>query len=277
MRSTLLSLVVVALAVAGAAAVGSSATPGTILAGLNAQRAANGIPGHVRENPAWSQKCARHIAYMRSTGTFGHGEDPASPAYSRAGNWAGENSVLAKGSSWPTGDPFAQAPIHLIQLMSPELREAGVEVSSGYVCVTTWPGYRPSRWKEPTVFSIPRNGAVRVPYAETADELPLAPGAAVGMPRGRRTGFNIMVYAEGVRDLWHLHITAATLIGPGGPVALRTVDRTTPTIGPYLPPGSGFLIPLAPLEPGTTYTASVSFGHGQPRRSWHFTTAAAKG
>jgi hypothetical protein len=273
MRSTLLSLLVVALAAAGAAAAGSSATPKTILAALNAQRAANGIPGRVRENPSWSQKCARHIAYMGSTGSFGHSEDPASPSYSAAGNWAGENSVLAKGTSWPTGDPFAHAPIHLIQLMSPELRQAGIDVSSGYVCVTTWPGYRPSGWKKPTVFSIPGNGAVGVPRAEKADELPLAPGDAVGMPRGTRTGFNIMVYAEGVRDPWHLQITAATLTGPEGRLALRTVDRTTPTVGPYLPPGSGFLIPVTPLEPGTTYRATVSFGHGQAQRTWRFTTA----
>jgi hypothetical protein len=86
-----------------------------------------------------------------------------------------------------------------------------------------------------------------------------------------------MVYAEGVRDPWHLRITAATLTGPHGPVALRTVDRTTPTVGPYLPPGSGFLIPVAPLEPGATYAATVSFGGGQARRAWHFTTATAKG
>src|SRR5438552_162882 len=117
---------------------------------MHAQRAAHGIPAHVREHPRWPQKCPSHIAYMKSTGTFGHSEDPASPAYSAAGNWAGENSVLAKDSSWPTGDPFAQAPIHLIQLMSPELRQAGIDVSSGYVCVTTWPGHRPSGRKKPT-------------------------------------------------------------------------------------------------------------------------------
>ena len=91
----------------------------------------------MKENPDWSQKCARHIAYMGSTGTLAHSEDPASPAYSAAGNWAGENSVLAEGTSWPTGNPFANAPIHLIQLMSPELRRVGIEASSGFVCVTT--------------------------------------------------------------------------------------------------------------------------------------------
>ena len=100
MRPTLLCFVVVALAVAGAAFAGSGAAPGTILAALNSQRTANGIPGRVKENPSWSQKCARHIAYMGSTHTFSHSEDPASPAYSAAGNWAGENSVLAEGARW---------------------------------------------------------------------------------------------------------------------------------------------------------------------------------
>jgi len=277
MRSTFLSLLVAALAAAGAATAGSGARSGALLAALNAQRAANGIPGRVQENPSWSEKCARHIAYMGSTGTFGHSEDPASPAYSAAGNWAGENSVLAQGTSWPSGNPFANAPLHLIQLMSPELRQVGVEASSGFVCVTTWPGYGSSRWRTPTVFSVPGNGATGVPCVQTADELPFVPGDVVGLPRGTRTGFNIMVYAEGVRDPWHLRITAATLTGPHGPVALRTVDRTTPTVGPYLPSGSGFIIPVAPLEPGTTYRASVSFGGGQARRNWHFTTATAKG
>jgi hypothetical protein len=87
----------------------------------------------------------------------------------------------------------------------------------------------------------------------------------------------MMVYAEGVRDPWHLRITGATLTGPRGPVALRTVDRTNPTVGPYLPSGSGFIIPVEPLDPGTTYRASVSFGDGQAQRTWHFTTETAKG
>src|SRR6266446_3725974 len=203
MRATLLSLVVVVLAAAGTAAAGIGAAPAAILASLNSARAANGLPGRVKENPGWSEKCARHIAYMGSTGTFGHSEDPASPAYSVDGNWAGENSMLARASRWPAGGPFATAPIHLIQLMSPELRQVGIEASSGFVCVTTWPGYDSSSWKKPTVFSVP--------------------GDAVGLPHGTPTGFNIMVYAEGVRSPWRLRITAATLTGPGGPVELRTV------------------------------------------------------
>src|SRR5947207_9138052 len=163
MRRILVSVAVVALAAAGAASAGSGAASGTILGAPNSQRTANGIAGRVKENPSWSEKCARHIAYMGTTGTLTHSEDPASPAYSADGNWAGENSVLAEGSSWPSGNPFANAPIHLIQLMSPELRQVGVEAVSGFVCVTTWPGYGSSTLKRPTVFSVPGNGATRVP------------------------------------------------------------------------------------------------------------------
>src|SRR5207244_2755344 len=90
-----------------AAAAGITPALATLIASLNTERAANGLPGRLTENPSWSEKCARHIAYMGSTGTFGHSEDPANPAYTTDGNWAGENSVLAMGTSWPTGDPFA--------------------------------------------------------------------------------------------------------------------------------------------------------------------------
>jgi hypothetical protein len=276
MRTLFLTLAAAALLTTGTAAAGG-ASSGALLAALNAQRAANGIPGRIRKNPDWSAKCARHIAYMGATGSLGHTEDPASPAYTAAGDWAAKNSVLATGSSWPGGHPFMNAPLHLIQLLSPELRQVGVEAASGYVCVTTWPGYDASGRATPSVFTVPGNGAVRVPYAQTPEELPFVPGDFVGLPRGTRTGVNIMVYAEGARDPWHLRITAASLTGPHGSVALRTVDRTTPTVGVYLPPGSGFLIPVAPLEPATTYRASVSFGGGEARRSWRFTTAAAGG
>ncbi len=275
MRIPLLIFVVAALVTTGAAAAGGASSE-AVLASINAQRAANGIPGRVQENPSWSEKCARHIAYMGATGSFGHSEDPSSPAYSADGNWAGEHSVLAMGSSWPTGGPFANSPIHLIQLMSPELRRVGVEAASGYVCVTTWPGYGSSGATRPTVFSVPGDRAVRVPYAQTVDELPFVPGDFVGLPRGTRTGYHIMVFAEGTRDPWHLRITSATLSGPHGPVEVRTVDRLTATVGAFLPPGSGFLIPVVPLEPATTYKATVSFGHGQARRSWRFTTAASQ-
>jgi hypothetical protein len=267
---TLLAVGLVAAAVAASA--GADAHPG-ILASLNAERAANGIPARVQENTAWSAKCADHVRYMSETGSLTHDEDPSSPGYTHDGSWAGDNSVLALGVTWSNGDPFASAPLHLIQLMSPELRQVGVATDpQGFLCVTTWPGYRSSGWRRPTMYTYPGNGATNVPYAEQAEEFPFVPGDFVGIPPGTLTGFNIMVYAEGVSDAWQAHIASATLSGPDGTVSVKTVDRTTPTVGEYLPPGGGFVIPTSPLEPGTLYRASVRYADGL-RHSWHFVTA----
>ena len=42
-------------------------------------------------------------------------------------------------------------------------------------------------------------------------------------------------------------LTHATLAGPHGPVAVRTVDDETPGLTGYLPPG-GIVIPVRPLR-----------------------------
>jgi hypothetical protein len=274
--SAILATVVAAFVlVVTAAASGGATAHATIIAALNAERAANGIPSDLRENAAWSSKCAKHVAYMDATGQLAHTEDSSSPASTPDGQWAGENSVLAMGVSWQHGNPFAAAPIHLLQLMSPQLRRLGVDESAaGTVCMTTVPGYAATSRKKPTVYSVPGNGAVGVPYAETARELPFVPGDFVGLPSGSETGFHLMVFAQGIADPWNAHIASATLVGPAGPVEVRTVDRTTPTVGDYLPPGSGFVIPVSPLAPSTSYTASVVFAGGSARRTWMFTTAA---
>ena len=100
MRTILLSLVAAAALALAAASAAGAAGHRAILAALNAERAANGIPATVRENAGWSAKCADHVAYMATTGSFSHSENPASPKYASSGSWAGEHSVLAMGSSW---------------------------------------------------------------------------------------------------------------------------------------------------------------------------------
>jgi Cysteine-rich secretory protein family len=277
MRATAIILCA-AVALAAAAATAAARPAGvsvSILDALNAERAANGIPAGVRENRGWSAKCADHVAYMAATGSLSHTEDPANARYTAGGNWAGEHSVLALGSSWGPSDPFASAPLHLIQLMSPALRQVGIaDDSSGFLCITTWPGYRQPAKGKPAVYTYPGDGASGVPYAETAREMPFVPGDFVGLPQGTATGFNIMVFADGASDPWRARLVSAILEGPAGPVAVKTVDRTTPTVGEYLPPASGFVIPVAPLRPGTTYTATVRFAGGAAY-SWRFTTAGA--
>src|SRR5665213_1493258 len=125
-----------------AAARTSSNSASQALAWFNAQRAANGIPGDVAENVDWSAKCDKHITYMQKSGQFGHEEDQASPYYSADGEWGGTHSVLAMGDTWSADhNPWETAPIHLAQMMSPELAEMGIADRANYVCATTWPGF----------------------------------------------------------------------------------------------------------------------------------------
>jgi Cysteine-rich secretory protein family len=264
----------VVLSAAAAAPAPRAADGAGIVAALNAERAANGLPADVVENVDWSASCADHVAYMAAARRLTHVESPGNPHYTAGGSWAGRNSVLALQTGSEIGNPFADAPLHLIQLMSPELQEIGVAGGGGYLCITTWPGYRPLDAQPPSVFTYPGPDAVGVPFSETANEEPFAPGDFVGLPPGATTGFEIMVFAEGIRNLSRAHVVSATLVGPDGRVAVRTVDRTTPEVGAYLPPGSGLLIPVAPLEPGATYRATVRFA-GARRHAWRFTTAEA--
>ena len=80
------------------------------------------------------------------------------------------------------------------------------------------------------------------------------------MPQGTTHGPTIYVFSAGP---WiaeqPLHITAAHLRSRSGPVAIRIVDPTVHAkIKPYVAIGTFFLIPLSPLSPQTTYTASAT-------------------
>jgi hypothetical protein len=265
------------LVLATAASAGSTASPAELAAWLSAQREASGIPGALAVNADWSQRCSRHIDYMRKNDYLGHDEDPAKPGYSEAGAWAGGHAVLAYGRTWSDREnPFESAPIHLVQLLAPQLAEVGAWDESGYQCMTTWPGYARTVPKANSLLAYPGEGATVAP-AQTAAEVPFVPGDFVGLPLGTVTGPHIYVYAWGPWTfVWTgIRVEQAELQGPEGAVELRHITRDTAAIGNYLPPGSAILIPVRPLRPGSRYEAAVTLRYGAQllSRSWSFRTA----
>jgi hypothetical protein len=241
---------------AGAAAISSA----EIVQRLSQQREANGIPGGLVERADWSADCAKHNYYGAQTGELRHSEDPSSPYYSAEGNWAAENSVLASGSSWSQGNPWEEAPIHLIQMLAPQLSEMGAAENDNHDCATTWPGYKRP---EPTgliAYSYPGNGVSGVVPTERAAESPSVPGDQVGLPEGTATGRHLLVYLSGVAPSDASDVTVtATLANGASPVDLRVVDSTNPEIGAYMPQPSAFLIPAQPLKPQSAYQADVKW------------------
>lgn len=255
----LLVVLAVACALLGPASAAAISGP-EIVQRLSQQREANGIPGGLVERPDWSADCAKHNYYGAQTGELRHSEDPSSPYYSAEGNWAGENSVLASGSSWSQGNPWEEAPIHLIQLLAPQLSEMGAAENDNHNCATTWPGYHRPEPAGLTAYSYPGNGVSSVVPTERAAESPTVPGSQVGLPEGTATGRYLLAYLSGVdpSDAPDVTVTA-TLSAGSSAVELRVVDSTNEEVGGYMPQPSAFLIPAQPLKPRTGYQADVKW------------------
>jgi len=248
-------------------------TGAAAVADLNAQRAANGIPGDLVQRTDWTAACAAHNRYMDLNHLFDPIEDPSRRGYTKDGAWAGVNSALGWGA-WTAGhNPFQNAPLGLMPLLSPRLTQLGVSTSHHYVCATTKPGYQRPAPAHPALYSYPGDGAAGVPFSQWSYGLPVTPGDFVGLPAGFTTGPNILVMADIDGTA---RFAGADLTGPGGPVDIRTVDNATDRVGAYLPPG-GVIIPVAPLQPGVAYraTATMTVGGTTLSRAWTFSTDLA--
>jgi hypothetical protein len=248
-------------------------TGGAAVAALNAQRAANGIPGDLVERTDWTAACRAHDRYMQLNNVFDPLEDPRMPGYTKDGAWAGTNSVLGWGT-WAAGrNPWEHAPLGLMPLLSPRLTQLGISSSYRHICATTTPGYLRAAPSRPSLYTYPGDGAAAVPYEQWSYGLPVTPGDFVGLPAGFTTGPNLLVMADvgGAARM-----VDAGLVGPGGAVEVRTVDNTVSGLGGYLPTG-GVIIPVAPLEPGATYRAdaTMTIGGATVSRTWTFSTDRA--
>lgn len=125
------ALVTATLATTPALAVSAS----RIVAVVNAERQANGLP-RVRESPPLSAGCAQYDNYRRLNGSLEdaftlHGETPGRPGYTPAGAEAATHSLLNAGDrvadGFAAGDVFDDAPNHLVALMDPAVAVVGAD------------------------------------------------------------------------------------------------------------------------------------------------------
>jgi hypothetical protein len=248
-------------------------TGASAVAALNAQRAANGIPGDLIERRDWTKACAAHNRYMELNNVFDPIEDPTKRGYTKDGAWAGTNAVLGWGTWAPARNPWENAPLGLMPLLSPRLTQLGVSSASHHVCATTRAGYLRPAPSSPSLYSYPGDGAAGVAYRQWSYGLPVTPGDFVGLPAGFTTGPHLYVLAD---IDGQARMTDAGLVGPSGPVEVRTVDNTTDQLGAYLPTG-GIIIPVSPLDPGAAYraTATMQIGGITLSRAWTFSTGLA--
>lgn len=285
-RITAVAVGAIALLAALAPAAGAATAQQTI-ASLNAQRATNGLPAGITENPTWSADCQKHDEYMAMNGdTLTHSEVMGDRGYSAGGAFAGANAVLSAGS-WDAGNPYERAPLHLDQLLAPRLNVLGTADVDGFSCTTTFPGWTRPAPAAATVYTYPGNGATIYP-SEVARELPFTPGSLVGLKPTAKTGPNLFVFVDAPGQNATDNpatLSSITLSGPSGTVSVDHVDGNTAvpggrtascpsgTLSCYIAPG-GLIIPAKPLAAGTTYHVHVvvGFAGSQSPHSWTFTT-----
>jgi hypothetical protein len=157
-----------------------------IVAALNHQRAAYGVPP-VRESRKLSAGCADHNRYLIRNGasyllgSFGHFEVPGLPGYTRAGNRAAQTSVLAWGTTlaWKHGDPWNTAGFHIFQLLNPAIAVTGaderqIDLGAPYgqanlECLTTLAGPYRKGPKQMKVYFVPRSSQSIAAYTTNTE------------------------------------------------------------------------------------------------------------
>ena len=249
------------------------------IAQLNALREANGFPAGLIENPEWSRACSELTSFFGESGSLTHALDPAGAGYTPDADFAARSSVLARGSGWAVSNPWRNAPFHLMQLLAPRLSAVGAADLGGVQCMTTWPGFG-RRASDDALYGYPGAGTV-VDAGYVAVEAPTTPAGHVGLGPDAMTGPNLIVLADGPwveHELGELNritqVTDAQLIGPDGPVEVRVVPSSDPTVGPLMPDGA-IVVPAAALRAGQTYLATVEMENGRGtrlRRTWSFAT-----
>jgi hypothetical protein len=244
--------------------------PGTVaheeqqdLTWLNQQRERWGLPAGLVSVPKWSQACAAHDAYGKLNSVLEHPENLSLPGSSQGGNWAGPSSVLAAGGAWSSEyNPWMDAPLHLMQLFNPTIGYIGLDDTESWSCATTWPGMFTRHFPEGTIWTFPGDGTSGLPPSEFASEFPFVPGSEVGIEG--LAGRELFVWEDGT-----------SLTSASGPAEVRWVDKNSRS-APYVL--GGIILPVKPLLPSTTYTASVTVGAAadgtppQTTHTWTFTT-----
>lgn len=255
--------------------------PSQIVASLNHQRVANGIPGGITLNAAWTTGCTHHIRYDELNGiTWTHIEAQGKPGFTKDGQLSGLEGDQSYTYGWEDGNPFENLPLHLANLLAPTLQTVGAYESGRRVCIQIeGVGGIARQFTTNQVFTYPGPGRTGVVTSQTVhNEEPASPGDVVGLPQGRTTGPTIYVFAAGPWLLTGtMSISDAKVTGPHGAVAIRVVDPAQhPKIKYYVSNGVFFLIPVTPLAAHTTYTATVTLHAADgtvQTHAWHFSTS----
>lgn len=214
------------------------------IAYLNQQRAANGIPPVTDNQILATAWCPN--------------EDNGPSGGELARDLSGASAWSASASPWDS------APLHQFTIYNPEFLEAGDANVSNSACMGL--GDIAPQLAAPSFnVYLSDTGPATVPITETVSgEGPLAPQQTVGIPQGRQTGPNILLYARGFPGQQHsqdVNPVTWSLTASGQSVTAIKMADTNTFLAFGLPGGfydGADMIP-PPLQPRTQYQGSVTW------------------
>jgi uncharacterized protein YkwD len=272
-----------------------------MLATLNAVRAAAGAEP-VSEDSRLTSAAASHAAYLNANNVLSHDELPDRPyftgasigdriatqQYPAAVHAVNENYVVRIDSPQGCLDWLASTVYHLGVVVASEWRDVGVAFQ-GRVCVIAYARARDSQLRLPPEGSYivyPGNGRAGVATAfRPGSEIP-DPAPDLDMA-GQPVLISLTNRAQPLVRAENIVVDSFTLVPTDGdrsvPVAARVIaaprvrggNAVALSADPLVRAEQIFLLPIAPLQPGISYTASFSGRvDGRPvLRTWKFRTA----
>ncbi len=282
---------VAALALAAPASADPPVDPAGLLAGVNARRAADGMPALVGD-AAMDQGCLNHVNYGLLNGNgLGfpddpHNEIPGKPGYTELGQKAAGRSVLGYGLL-NGGKPFFHSPGHLFHFLSPFPLKAGVaERTEGtFTLGCAWfanadaddvEQRRPAS-DPPRQWSVPYDGQTGVPIYEAHFDAPPTNYFEAGFttdPGGPVLGGPVLqLYQEDVGTTRLDDLCQSVLLAPGRqPVTATPLRRGQLVVkDPLIASAVYTQVSTFTNEPGcqgaVSRTGSASFTTAAPRRA----------
>ncbi len=237
---------------------------------LNAQRIASSL-SLLELDPSLSEGCEAHVAFMVAAGKLIREEDPAASGYSEAGATAARNGVLASGM--PRASDAAvrwiDSVYHRLSILDPGVTTVGFAYDRGFACLDVYSAYvdpgrhSPVLWPGLEQENVPRTfepvqGVTPIP---TDVDSPTGPIISMMFPRVTLVGGGLvssLVAGNTSAPVEHL---------------LRHPESKDDPWAEYQG-NAVLLIPLAPLEPSTTFTVTISglIDGEESLREWSFST-----
>jgi hypothetical protein len=252
---------------------------------VNLHRGLAGLAS-VAEEAYWSNGDWLHARYIVKNNVLAHSEDPGNPWYTPQGATAAQNSNLFASSSSAVSDEYAidfwmTGPFHAVGIIDPQLANVGFgsyrEADGGYqsgagLDVLRGLGSLPDTVHFPIVW--PGNGStihLTQFVTETPNPLTSCPSysSPSGLPLIVQIGAGDLTpdvtahsFRQGNTNLDHCIFDETDYTNPNS--SYQSLGRSVLSMRDAI-----ILVPRQPLNPGTSYTASIT-ANGQVI-SWTFT------